>query len=92
MSDSARRYRDHRIDPLPDAAHGTGRGFADFDQVGPGIRPGSGILEAPVAFHPLPLKGRYGGIGGIGTALVDVPDVGLGDGVRRLQHVAPASD
>ena len=27
----------------------------------------------------------------MGTALVDVADVGLGDGVRRLQHVAPAS-
>ena len=37
----------------------------------------------------LALEGRNRGIGGIGPARVDIPDVGLGDGVRGLQEVAP---
>ena len=80
------------IDPLPDAANGPGGRFVDLHEVGPGIRPGRGILEAPAAFGPLPLEGRNRGVGGIGTALIDIPDVGPGDGVRDLQHVAPAFD
>ena len=74
------------IDPLPEAANGLGGRFADLHQVGPGVRPGRGILEAPVAFGPLPVEGRNRGVGGIGTALIDIPDVALGDGVRGLQQ------
>ena len=78
------------IDPLPDTANGSGGRFVDLHEVGPGVRPGRGILEAPVAFGPLPLEGRNRGVGGIRAALIDIPDVGPGDGVRGLQHVAPA--
>ena len=54
-----------RIDPRPDTANGSGGRFVDLHEVGPGVRPGRGILQAPVAFGPLPVEGRNRGVGGI---------------------------
>ena len=76
-----------RINPLPDAAQGRGGGLVDCDQIGPGVGPGSGIFQAAIGVVAPALKNGHRGIG---AARVDVPNIGLGDGVRGSQHVTPA--
>ena len=55
-----------------------------------GIGPCMGQDHAAIRVVALPLEGGSRGIGGMGTALVDRADVGRGNGVGLLQHVAPA--
>ena len=55
-----------------------------------GIGPCMGQDDAAVRVVALPLEGRSRGVGGMGTDLVDIADVGCGNGVGLLQHVAPA--
>ena len=55
-----------------------------------GIGPCMGQDHAAIRVVALTLEGGRRGIGGMGAALVDRADVGLGDGVGLLQHVAPA--
>ncbi len=58
-------------------------------ECGSGIDLGMGQDHTAIRVVPAALEGRHRGIGGPGPARVDVPDVGLGDRVRRLQYVAP---
>ena len=55
-----------------------------------GIGPCMGQDHAAIRVVALPLEGRSRGVGPIGTTLVDRADVGCGNGVGLLRHVAPA--
>ena len=56
-------------------------------ECGSGIDLCMGQDHTAIRVVPAALEGRHRGIGG--PVRVDVPNVGLGDGVRRLQYVAP---
>ena len=59
----------------------------DLREIGPGVGPGFGIFQGAIRVVPAALEGPNRIVAPV--ALIDIPNIRLGNGIHRLQHVAP---